>query len=218
MRGRFLLYRFKRFGFRFNLVREDQHGAIGVPQAIMRVNENAQWRRPQPLGPHRPALNGRRRIVEGIYRPRPRMIGERIDSSTDPAVKRVWLAVDERLECPPHSRTGIADQNERRDVGGPQIGSRQIGGGRPEEAAHDQAMRCQTRPQFRNKAGHGSNRYCRVGGRLFFVAIRQSAGKSEGFAHRPAADGHGFIGGFIGAFVRVRASSFGADAVTLSCR
>jgi len=78
----------------------------------MRVDENAQWRRPQLFGAHRPALDGWRWLIKWINRPRPCLPGNRIDDAPGPTVKRVRIAINERLEGPPHGRTGIADQNE----------------------------------------------------------------------------------------------------------
>lgn len=96
-----------------------QRAAITVPEAVARVDENAERRRFQPFRPHCPLLEGLpRRIGREIGR-RPRRLRHRQDHPLRPIVERIHTAAIRFILSPaakrlPSRSADIADEDHAR--------------------------------------------------------------------------------------------------------
>ena len=64
-----------------------------MPQPVLRMHQDAERRRPQPFGAHRPLLERQIRAVGRRNGARPEFFGHRADDMSAPAVERIFEAV-----------------------------------------------------------------------------------------------------------------------------
>ena len=99
---------------KFDLMLEQQRAAIGVPQAEIRMHQNAERRRFQPLGASRPLLEGQPRLFEWVNGARTETSRNRIEDMPRPAIERIWgwfaLLREPRRKIRPDAPAAMTDQ------------------------------------------------------------------------------------------------------------
>ena len=97
-----------------------ERAAIGVPEAVDRVDEEAERRGMDRLGPPRPLLEGEVRwAAERIKRDRSEVLRQPVDDAPAPPVERMLCPVARlfaRGESVPARASGHADEHDRADV------------------------------------------------------------------------------------------------------
>jgi hypothetical protein len=90
---------------------EEQRRTVGVPQAIGRMNVQAQWRDMPGTGAARPGEEGERRLVERENRFGFEIAGQAENRLTRPFVQSVFRGIAFACETVEHGGPGISDEN-----------------------------------------------------------------------------------------------------------
>jgi len=116
---------------------EDERATIGVPETVLRVDQDADGRNGHGFSAHRPALERQPRwTIEGEDDCASERAGDSAEDLAGPEIHRFRAGLRGCREAPPHGRTGVADHHDTRGVA-----AEAVAGVRCESTSSDQPVR-----------------------------------------------------------------------------